>query len=158
MRVRPFGHIRPEPTLTDEELTKAHWFILSNCEEVEHYMKIYKAELLGIAIEEASDLNMNLLHHQKVAEVTEELWSLANGPFKLNTKCYSGCMVNEVRFHTREREARRRTQNSGEFHVDEDEETDNEDNYISDDIDEDDEENIDDDKDSTELDESDDDD
>ncbi|KAG8375133.1 hypothetical protein BUALT_Bualt10G0068700 [Buddleja alternifolia] len=130
MRVRPFGHIWPEPTLSDEELDKAHQFVLSNCEEVEHYLKTYKAELLGVTLEQASELelrdegqikqfpewfkkHMNLLHHQKVVEATEELWALANGPFRLNTKCYSGCMVNEVRFHTKDRDTRRTTQNSG---------------------------------------------
>ncbi|KAG8383822.1 hypothetical protein BUALT_Bualt04G0053800 [Buddleja alternifolia] len=129
MRVRPFGHIRPEPILSDEELEKAHRFVLSNCDEVEHYLNTYKAELLGITLEEASEFelhdgqmkqfpewfkeHMNSLHLRKDVEATEELWALANGPFRLNTKCYSGCMVNEVRFHTKDRDTRRTTQNSG---------------------------------------------
>ncbi|KAG8365839.1 hypothetical protein BUALT_Bualt17G0013600 [Buddleja alternifolia] len=129
MRVRPFRHIRPEPILSDEELEKAHRFVLSNCDEVEHYLNTYKAELLGITLEEASEFelhdgqmkqfpewfkeHMNSLHLRKDVEATEELWALANGPFRLNTKCYSGCMVNEVRFHTKDCDTRRTTQNSG---------------------------------------------
>lgn len=46
-------------------------------------------------------------------KATEELWALANGPIRLNTKFYSGCMVNDVRFHTRDRDAVRKTQNCG---------------------------------------------
>ncbi len=40
------------------------------------------------------------------------MWALANGPFDL-TSYYNGCIVNEVRFHTKDHEARRTTQNSG---------------------------------------------
>ncbi|KAG8381437.1 hypothetical protein BUALT_Bualt06G0121900 [Buddleja alternifolia] len=88
MRVRPFGHIRPEPILSDEELEKAHRFVLSNCDEVEHYLNTYKAELLGITLEEASEFelhdgqmkqfpewfkeHMNSLHLRKDVEATEE--------------------------------------------------------------------------------------
>ncbi|KAG8363957.1 hypothetical protein BUALT_Bualt19G0076400 [Buddleja alternifolia] len=113
----------------DEELEKTHQFILSNCDKVEHYLNTYKAELLGITLEEASEFelhggqmkqflkwfkeHMNSLHLRKDVEATKELWALANGPFRLNTKCYSGCMVNEVRFHTKDRDTRRTTQNSG---------------------------------------------
>ncbi|KAG8375991.1 hypothetical protein BUALT_Bualt09G0016600 [Buddleja alternifolia] len=57
--------------------------------------------------------SMNSLHLRKAFEATEKLWALANGPFRLNAKCYSGCMVNEVWFHTKDRDTRRTTQNSG---------------------------------------------
>ncbi len=40
------------------------------------------------------------------------MWALANGPFNI-TNYYNGCIVNEVRFHTKDHELRRRTQNSG---------------------------------------------
>ncbi|KAG8369182.1 hypothetical protein BUALT_Bualt15G0124600 [Buddleja alternifolia] len=93
------------------------------------YVSTYKAELLGITLEEASEFklldgqmkqfpkwfkeHMNSLHLRKDVEATEELWSLANSPFRLNMKYYLGCMVNEVLFHTKDRDTRRTTQNSG---------------------------------------------
>ena len=45
-------------------------------------------------------------------EATNELWSLANGP-NLIVKEYSGCFINGIRFHTKEVDNRRTTQNSG---------------------------------------------
>ena len=44
--------------------------------------------------------------------LTDELWSLVNGP-NLLVKEYSGCIVNGVRFRTREVDNRCKTQNSG---------------------------------------------
>lgn len=55
---------------------------------------------------------MNLLRTQKSSEATNELWSLANGP-NVIVNFYSGCICNGVRFHTRDRDNRRRSQNSG---------------------------------------------
>lgn len=39
MKTRPFGKDKAKYLLLEEELDKAHWFILSNCEEVEPYMR-----------------------------------------------------------------------------------------------------------------------
>ncbi|XP_071931860.1 uncharacterized protein [Coffea arabica] len=57
--------------------------------------------------------HINQLHIDKSLDVSEELWALANGPIPFMTKHYSGCIVNEVRFHTRDRDDCRTTQNSG---------------------------------------------
>ena len=57
-------------------------------------------------------MQMNELRSQQLAEATDELWSLANGPNML-MKFYSGCMCNGVRFHTKDRDNRRKSQNSG---------------------------------------------
>ena len=46
------------------------------------------------------------------SEVAKQMWSLANGP-KLLMKEYSVCMVNGVRFHTKDLDNRCVTQNSG---------------------------------------------
>jgi hypothetical protein len=43
---------------------------------------------------------------------SEDLCSLAEGPYQ-DVSCYSGWKINGFRFHTREVEARRKTQNSG---------------------------------------------
>lgn len=56
---------------------------------------------------------MNKLYHEHPEEVSDELWVLANGPQAYSTKLYSGCIVNQVRFHTKDRDDRRTTQNSG---------------------------------------------
>ncbi|GFS41714.1 ribosomal RNA processing Brix domain protein [Actinidia rufa] len=55
-------------------------------------------------------INRLRANNSKVAN--DELWSLANGP-NLLVKEYSGCIVNGVRFRTREEDNRRKTQNSG---------------------------------------------
>ena len=44
MRVRPFGHVKrnslnPRLLLDNEDLNKAHLFILRNCEEVDKYLE-----------------------------------------------------------------------------------------------------------------------
>lgn len=45
-------------------------------------------------------------------DIDNELLSLACGPNK-NVKCFKGIIVNGFRFHTKERERQRKTQNSG---------------------------------------------
>ncbi|XP_028074146.1 uncharacterized protein LOC114276562 [Camellia sinensis] len=55
---------------------------------------------------------INRLRVDEALEATEELWSLANGP-NLLVKEYSGCIINGVRFHTKELDNRRKSQNSG---------------------------------------------
>lgn len=55
---------------------------------------------------------MNHLRSQGSPEATDELWSLANGPNPV-ISLYSGCISNGVRFHTKDLENRRRSQNSG---------------------------------------------
>lgn len=55
---------------------------------------------------------MRQLRRKKSPEATVELYSLARGP-DLRVKRYNRCIVNGVRFHTKDRELRLRTQNSG---------------------------------------------
>lgn len=55
---------------------------------------------------------MNDLRTEGSQEAINELWSLANGPSSI-IDLYSGCICNGVRFHTRDRENRRTSQNSG---------------------------------------------
>ncbi|XP_028109189.1 uncharacterized protein LOC114307934 [Camellia sinensis] len=49
---------------------------------------------------------------EESSEATDELWSLANGP-NLLVKEYSSCIINSSRFHTRDLDNRRTSQNSG---------------------------------------------
>ena len=55
---------------------------------------------------------MNQLWNERSPEATNELWALVNGPVGM-VNTYSGCFSNGCRFHTVERENRRKSQNSG---------------------------------------------
>ena len=55
---------------------------------------------------------MNRLKVNESPEATKQLWSLANG-LKPHLKEYTVCMVNGVKFHTKDLDNRRVTQNSG---------------------------------------------
>ena len=52
------------------------------------------------------------MRYEGSLEVTDQLWSLANGPNVL-VKQYSGCIINGIRFHTKDLDNRRKSQNSG---------------------------------------------
>lgn len=54
---------------------------------------------------------MHLYNYRK-PEATEALYALASGPH-ICAKKYTGCIINGVRFHTKARDSRLRTQNSG---------------------------------------------
>ena len=54
---------------------------------------------------------MNRLKVNESPEATKQLWSLANG-LKPYVKEYTVCMVNGVKFHTRDLDNRHVTQNS----------------------------------------------
>ena len=57
---------------------------------------------------------MNSLRVNGSPEATNQLWALANGP-NLLVKEYSVCIVNDIRFHTRDFDNRCISQNSGVF-------------------------------------------
>ncbi|KAL3846346.1 hypothetical protein ACJIZ3_003749 [Penstemon smallii] len=50
MKCRPFGDIRSGHLLSEEELKKAHCYILTNCEEVESYINIILHGLTNISL------------------------------------------------------------------------------------------------------------
>ncbi|CAN1289728.1 hypothetical protein LINPERPRIM_LOCUS20410 [Linum perenne] len=100
-----------------------HWYVLSNCEEVQPYMEehlnsiaevdpstkqyIHKSQFIDwFKIRMTSELNGSQ------TERTLALHSLSCEPLSCVTK-YNGCIVNGVRFHTKDREMRLKTQNSG---------------------------------------------
>lgn len=55
---------------------------------------------------------MKKMYRNKDAEATDQLYALACGP-NVRARKYNCCIVNGVRFHTKERDARRKSQNSG---------------------------------------------
>ena len=52
------------------------------------------------------------LYNNHSPEATEALYALACGP-DVEVKKYNTCIVNGIRFHTKDRDSRRKTQNSG---------------------------------------------
>nr|GMC53138.1 uncharacterized protein LOC109169448 [Ipomoea batatas] len=121
-KVRPFGGWKYEK-LTKEELNKIEWFVLSNCDEVESYID----EHIGL-LEKESLSNVNerhkrefpkwfrekvfQLHNAHATKAMDDLYSLACGP-QLCVRKYTSCIVNGVRFHTKDRDSRHKTQNCG---------------------------------------------
>ncbi|WKA09144.1 hypothetical protein VitviT2T_026818 [Vitis vinifera] len=57
-------------------------------------------------------MQMKILRHQGSPEATDELYSLASGPDR-RVSLYHSCVVNGIRFHTKDRDDRHITQNSG---------------------------------------------
>ncbi|KAG8365793.1 hypothetical protein BUALT_Bualt17G0008800 [Buddleja alternifolia] len=124
LKVRPFGPLKRCVALSQKEIDTAQNFILNNCDEVDVYKSKHLEELKrtndrGIEKRHQEQFcnwfrdHINLLHHKHPEEVSEDLWALANGPQAYLTKFYSGCIVNEVRFHIKDRDDHRTTQNSG---------------------------------------------
>ncbi|GMP65663.1 hypothetical protein CsSME_00026365 [Camellia sinensis var. sinensis] len=123
--VRPFGQLPRaiDVSVADREL--AHWFVLHNSLEVDEYLEEHKLVLqqkygssCNIATRQCKEFpkwfkhRMNQLRNENSPEATDEMWSLANGPNAL-VNTYSGCICNGVRFHTIDRDNRRKCQNSG---------------------------------------------
>ncbi|XP_028121998.1 uncharacterized protein LOC114319186 [Camellia sinensis] len=92
---RIFSPITRALDLSQNEREMAHWFVLYNSSEVKPYIE-----------------HMNDLRRKGSPEVTNKLWSLANGPGSI-IDFYSGCIYNGIRFHTRNCENHRTCQNSG---------------------------------------------
>ncbi|XP_012827605.1 PREDICTED: uncharacterized protein LOC105948893 isoform X2 [Erythranthe guttata] len=121
-KTRTFGAIKySEPPR--EEVDLAHWYILNNCEEMEQFHLMHKEILKQESILNLEDRHKAQFpewfkHHmaqkksQNPEEDVDELYALACGPSKIVNK-YPGCIVNGVRFHTKERDSHRTTQNSG---------------------------------------------
>ncbi|XP_028086586.1 uncharacterized protein LOC114287444 [Camellia sinensis] len=120
---RPIGLITRDADMSQEYRDMAHWFLLNNSPEIEKYLEIHKNLLRtpsdqGITRIQQQEFpkwfkeRINILREEKSPEAPNDLWSLANGP-NLLVKEYSGCIINSVRFRTREVDNRRNSQNSG---------------------------------------------
>ncbi|XP_059650446.1 uncharacterized protein LOC132296251 [Cornus florida] len=120
--VRPIG-AQSLDILPRADIEMARLYVLQNCEDVLSYEEKHKVELerenpRNVSQRHAKEYSRwfetkikEMRHHQK--ETTcDDLYSLACGPQCLVSR-YSACIVNGIRFHTKEREQNRRTQNSG---------------------------------------------
>ncbi|XP_057482036.1 uncharacterized protein LOC130768967 [Actinidia eriantha] len=119
----PIGLITRDGEMSQELRDIAHWFVLFNSPEIKKYLEEHNnllhvsngQDIINIQRKDfpkwfKERINRLRANNSKVA--TDDLWSLANGP-NLLVKEYSGCIVNGVRFRTRELDNRRKTQNSG---------------------------------------------
>ncbi|XP_028118539.1 uncharacterized protein LOC114316078 [Camellia sinensis] len=120
---RPIGQIRKHVEMSQELRDISHWFLLYNNPEIEKYLQEQKNLLQISTGQDITQIQqkefpkwfkeyINRLRVDEAPEGTEELCSLANGP-NLLVKEYSGCIINGVRFHTKELDNRCKSQNSG---------------------------------------------
>lgn len=123
-RVRPFSG-KKYVMLDRKEVDKAHWYVLYNCDEVQPYLNEHEDELKRTS-------NANLYTRQEkefptwfekrmtnmlesgLVDATDKLYCLACKP-DVRVHTYTGCIVDGVRFHTKELDDHRTTQNSGVY-------------------------------------------
>ncbi|CAN0918288.1 hypothetical protein LINGRAHAP2_LOCUS30783 [Linum grandiflorum] len=121
-KARPLGAAH-YVQMTSDEIDKMHLYVLSNCEEVQPYMEDHLN-----SIDVADQSRKHAIHKSQFPKwfnerMTREstvnqsaqilaLHSLSCAP-TLCITIYTGCIINGVRFHTNDRETRRKSQNSG---------------------------------------------
>ncbi|KAL3626909.1 hypothetical protein CASFOL_029220 [Castilleja foliolosa] len=109
--------------LSPEDFKSITWFVLQNCDEVDPFLNQHKEELLAagcVNIEKQHKeqfptwfkIQMIRIYKDDRSAKNESLYSLACAPRRCIKK-FDGCIVNGVRFLTRERDSRHKTQNSG---------------------------------------------
>ncbi|XP_042973064.1 uncharacterized protein LOC122304867 [Carya illinoinensis] len=107
-KVRPLGGAKIS-VLPDTVLSKA---------ECDHYNKMKEEGLSNFEHRHQSQFlswfraHIAELHAMTPPEVTDDIYALACGPDPL-VASYHGCIMNGIRFHTKNLETRRLTQNSG---------------------------------------------
>ncbi|XP_060183378.1 uncharacterized protein LOC132613386 [Lycium barbarum] len=117
----PLGGKMGDPDeLDDKSLNQAHRYILSNCEEIQDYVREHELEVNSH--ERRSKWRKAKTHSQNFAQwfesrvlhddVPDLIKQLSRGPSSI-AKRYSGYLINGYRFHVRQRDVRRKTQNSG---------------------------------------------
>ncbi|XP_019189011.1 PREDICTED: uncharacterized protein LOC109183385 [Ipomoea nil] len=104
-KVRSFGAWNYEK-LTKEELNKVEWGLLEkgsltnvNDRHKMKFPKWFREKVFQ-------------LHNAHATKAMDDLYSLACGP-QLCVRKYASCIVNGVRFHTKDRDSRHKTQNCG---------------------------------------------
>ncbi|TYJ97551.1 uncharacterized protein E5676_scaffold85G00740 [Cucumis melo var. makuwa] len=120
-KVRPLGasSIR---VISQEEKQLFHWYILNNVDETSKYRKKH-LRLIRRHAQNAMNLckrhertfsewfRAQMLELRESANLFDDFFSLAMGP-SFDVRCYNGCIVSGLRFHTSKLDSRRTTQNS----------------------------------------------
>ncbi|XP_035549023.1 uncharacterized protein LOC108993538 isoform X1 [Juglans regia] len=121
-KVRPIG-MALNLQLSNKLLPEATWYVLNNCDEIASYLKEHY-EKCNVHSPNHTDRKHQTefpswfkqrVQEQRITnplDVTADLYALACGP-EPTVASYAACIVNGKRFHTKQRELRRRTQNSG---------------------------------------------
>ncbi|XP_042964122.1 uncharacterized protein LOC122298423 [Carya illinoinensis] len=135
-KVHPLG-IASNVQLEDKLFKAAMWYVLNNCPEIgpyiqEHYEKCrvqHPNSIVSTHQTEFATGSSTIQEHRtkNPLEVSADLYALACGPDRW-VASYDACIINGKRFHTKDRELRQRTQNSGDL-VTGDESTNNADFY-----------------------------
>ncbi|XP_019255451.1 PREDICTED: uncharacterized protein LOC109234065 [Nicotiana attenuata] len=117
----PLGAKKSDPIVLDgKSLCQAHAYVLNNCDEVQEYIREHEVEVnnqrRGSRWSKAKNHSQNFSQwfetrvlHEDVSDMIKQL---SIGPNSI-AKRYFGYLINGYRFHTRQRDARRKTQNSG---------------------------------------------
>ncbi|XP_016452815.2 uncharacterized protein LOC107777332 [Nicotiana tabacum] len=120
-RCFPLGAKKSDPIVLDgKSLCQAHAYVLNNCDEVQEYIREHEVEVnnhrRGSRWSKAKNHSQNFSQwfetrvlHEDVSDLIKHL---SIGPNSI-AKRYYGYLINGYRFHTRQRDAKRKTQNSG---------------------------------------------
>ncbi|XP_052107465.1 uncharacterized protein LOC127740505 [Arachis duranensis] len=107
--------------LDEKSEIQGHSYILNNCDKIEVYMREHEEAVNDnnprrTKWEKAKDHSQQFAEWFKTRAMKKDVsgWAkgLARGPNRV-AKRFSGYVINGYRFHTRHRDARRKTQNSG---------------------------------------------
>ncbi|KAG8382296.1 hypothetical protein BUALT_Bualt05G0062100 [Buddleja alternifolia] len=109
--------------LDEKSWKQVHSYVLKNCDEVLTFMSEHEEELKQNGCRNVEknheeffakwlERRIEVASSEETSLVTEDLLHLAYGPDKWVTH-YEGCIVNGLRFHTKQREMNKKTQNSG---------------------------------------------
>ncbi|KAA0063200.1 uncharacterized protein E5676_scaffold2774G00080 [Cucumis melo var. makuwa] len=121
-KVRPLGASSVR-AISQEEKRLFYWYILNNVDEISEYRKKY-LRLQHRHAQNAINLykkhewaflewfRAQVLKLRESANLSDNFFSLAKGP-SFDVRCYNGCIVGGLRFHTVELDSQRTTQNSG---------------------------------------------
>ncbi|KAH0709469.1 hypothetical protein KY284_010896 [Solanum tuberosum] len=117
----PLGAKKTDPFILDNKsLSQAHAYLLGNCDEVQEYIREHEKEVNNQP--QRSKWNKAKNHCQNFSQwfetralqedVPDLIKQLSRGPSSV-AKRYFGYLINVYRFHVGQRDARRKTQNSG---------------------------------------------
>nr|CAN75974.1 hypothetical protein VITISV_028848 [Vitis vinifera] len=110
--------------LSTEEWSQAHLYVLTNCEEVTSFIEEHKQSIRVKPSIHARDVDLIhtrefiswfeecIIQMRHEGPISEHILSLSYGP-STSVTCYRGYIINGFRFHTREREKGKKTQNNG---------------------------------------------
>ncbi|XP_042950146.1 uncharacterized protein LOC122282038 [Carya illinoinensis] len=120
--VRPLG-VASNVKLDDKLLSSARWYILNNCVEIQPYIDEHYEKCKLHTPNSCDRMHKNefptwfkkRVQDQRIVnpqDVSADLYALACGP-DLWVATYSACIINGKRFHSKQHEPWRWTQNSG---------------------------------------------